>query len=549
MPAIPRTSPRRRRRDTDPVAYPVMRGGGPADGAWHTPEQVSLAARRPGALPESMRQWARWEMPAGLMDVRVVRRPNVPREWAPFGARRATMDREMLDEFYATNTLDGAMMEMHQSLASDGPLAHMCNFYTELVMGSGFWPELVPRPAPGDDPEEERELDREAADAQGFLRAVDAHQGSARSGLWPSMFGAVSQLVKLTTVYHRACFVKHGPLGTRAEPLHWGGEEVRDVPVCLEVVHPRDLGMVGLNAQKVPVSIYRNWPIMSRIPMEDMVYMSADLEGCHLHNSAGYGLPPVSGCIDAARLLAKIDQEDLPTLLRTSWTNIPLVFANMPGGDGRRKREQLRQLAASLSGGGPTLVGLPPDQVKVEDLKMNASMVDMDTVRSSLLNYMAAHMNLPQVSVGERDTTRAASSAKSNLMVQGSIQPKRERVGEALSRQWYGPILRSRYPKVAREWQVRVVFGNLDVESLAQKVEAINGIMASFALKARAYGQLLNIRGFDRMVDQERQAEQLAAQMAGPEDSSGAPATGGRNPRRPSTNKRNVSKPDEVNDR
>jgi len=520
---------------------------GPGPGAF-TAREVSDAAAA-GRLTDGMRLWARDHMDPGLMDVRMFTREEALGAMAHMPSQyTAAVAGIMEDRHYATNTLDGAMVEMHQSLASDGPLAHICNFYVELVMGTGFRPELEPMPMPGDDPDSPRECGGEELDAMAYLQAADLHQGEASGALWPSMFSAVSQLVKLTTVYHRACIVKHGS-ATGGAPMAWNGEECKEVPVALEVVHPRDLGMVGLNDQKVPVSIYRNWPGMERIPLPKCVYMTADLEGCQVYNSAGYGLSPMSGCVDAARLYDRLEKQDLPAVAQTSWTRIPLVFVNLPGGDVPERARLLRELSSQIAPGGPCMVGLDPESVKVEDLDMKPVLADMDNLRVSLLNYMAAHMNLPQVSVGEKDTTRASSSAKSNLMVQGSIQPRRNRVGELLARKWYMPMLRARYPKVAREWRVRVVFDNLDTESLAQKVEAINGIMANFALKKSSYGRLLNIHGFENMVDEERQRRQEEAQLAGPQDSSGARATGGKNPGPGPGNKRSVGRPDEVNER
>lgn len=526
-----------------PVGIPLMRGEVREQ---FDPYAVSSMSLRGGLTP-AMREWARWDMKPGTTDIRLLTKQQVVH--MPYYQAAASPGGVLpfQDPIYAVNTLDGAMMEMHQSVASDGPLAHICNFFTELVMGTGFRPEMVPVPQKGDDPDEPREPGPEEDEAVAFLRAADCHPGTSGNAMWPSLFEAVTQLVKLTTVYHRACIVKHGTIDG-GETMSWDGEECAMVPQGLEVVHPMDLGMVGLNEQRVPVSIYRTGFSMERLALPRLIYASGSLEGCHVHNAPGFGLSPMSGCIDAARLFDKIEKEDLPAALRTAWTRIPLIFVNLPGGEGPRKMQLLRNLAAQLNAGGPTLVGIDPNNVEVEDLDMDPSLDKMLEIRTGLLNYMAAHMNLPQVSVGEKDTTRAASAAKSNLMVQGSIQPRRDRLGELLSRSWYMPILKEKYPDVAKKWRVSVVFDNLDTESLAQKVEAINGIMASFALKGWAYGRLLNIKGFDRMIDQELQKKRQEAELA-PTDSSGAPAKGGKNPGKGAGNKRNVSKPDEVNEK
>jgi len=528
-----------RDRDVNDVdAYNISRGGMAPQ---FTPEVVAHHARA-GTLTPAMRTWARWDMQPGLTDVRLFGKPQATRWQASYGSK--TLD--LTDDYYAVDTLDGATMEMHQSIASDGPLAHICNFYTELVMGTGFRAELERIPQPGDKVgEAPPEPSGEELEAIMFLAAADMHPGSTGSGLWPSLFSAVGQLVKLTTVYHRACIVKHMSVpGGKA--MEWGGKERKSVPQGLEVVHPRDLGMVGLNRQKVPVSIYRNMPF-DRLDLDSLIYVSSALEGCHVHNSAGYGLSPMSGCVDAARLYDKVEKEDLPAVTRVSWTKIPLIFVNMPGGDPARKRAALARLAGLINGGGPTLVGLDPESVKVEDIKMDPIVAELDQLKSTLLNYMAAHMNLPQVMVGEKDTTRASSSAKSNLMIQGSIQPRRVRLGEILAAHWYMPMLRAEYPEVAKKWRVRVVFDNLDTESLAQKVEAINAIDASRPLTDGAYGRMLNIQGFEAMVDQKERERRHTLEETIPKDTSGAPAKGGPNPASPGRSRRNVPKPDEVN--
>lgn len=529
------------RGEWGPYAIPICRG---PSAHQFDPWEVSYAARWGNVSPD-MRRWARWDAEPGVTDIRVYSASQAV-EAGMFPMEGSSPGQAPLsDERYAVDTLDGVMMEMHQSVASDGPLSHICTLFTELVMGTGFRPELVPIPEPGDDPDEDREHDDECRDAIAFLRAVDMQQGDDRSGLWPSMFGAVAQLVKMTTVYHRACLIKHGA-GAGPAPT-FGGEELDTVPRALEVVHPRDMGMVGLDSRNVPRSIYRNLPMWDRLNLEDIIYLHSMVEGSHVHNSWGFGLSPISGCIDAARLHDKIEKEDAPAALRVSWTNIPLVFANLPGGEGPQKAEQLRRLSSQLHGGGPTFVALPPESVKVEDLKMQPALDPMREWKAALLNYMAAHVGLPQVAVSEKDTTRAATSGKSNLMVQGTIQPRRERVGECLARQWYLPMLRERYPNVAKSWRVRVVFDNLDTESLAQKVEAISALDASWALKVTAAGRLLNIQGFKSMVDETLRRQRNEAQVAGPEDSSGAPARGGKNPGPGGGNRRNVGKPDEVN--
>ena len=173
----------------------------------------------------------------------------------------------------------------------------------------------------------------------------------------------------------------------------------------------------------------------------------------------------------------------------------------------------------------------------------------MNEARLMYIDYCSHVIGLPAMAVTENTTGRATSTARATMSTQGTIEPRRQMLGALVAAQWGQPILEKNWPDVAKKWRVKVVFDKHDAESLAQRVEAANGVMASFPVTAKAYGELIGDANFEDKVDPERLKIVMEAEKnQGVNDRA---AQGGKmaKGKSGSSKKQNVSKPDEQSKR
>jgi len=524
--------------DAMPLFIPVGRGD--EHDSRFTLESVSHAIRT-GKQTDSMMQW--------LRNVATADEPQISIYTAAELLEQGRWTEEAADSFnrswvYSENPETEAEIQIHTALCSDGILGMLVNLHCALVMGRGFRFELEPIEPPEDGESPRKKIGTLERSIEACLNEAGRHCARRGGALRPTLVEAVERLNKITMVHNRGCIVMHGE-----STMEWKGQRIRGIPAALEVVHPSDLGMVALDETRHPTFVFRNAPWNDGIDLARTMYLWNAVEGAHIKYAEGHGISPIAPAVPAARVVDKMDNEDYPVVFRVGWTGVPLFVYGMPGALSGRRAEALQALVSNYVAGGPMVLAADPEKVAVHNLEPKPQIDAMNSTREMLVAYCAHVVGLPAMSVTEGGTGRATSTARSTMTQQGTIEPRRMVLARLVSARFGQPILERNWPDVAKKWRVKVVFDAHDAESLAQKVEAANGIMAAWPITRKAYGSIIGISGFEEMGDEERTRILMEAEKnAGQNDMQAKGGTMGKG-KSQSSRKMHVSKPDEQSKR
>jgi len=530
------------------IPIPVGRDS-PSQSLWDL-RRATIALRQ-GRLGNGLEEWLRGTATSDGPRVEVFTAAELEDAGRWPAEVAATAEKDNPDWVYAEDTEGDAGIYINTALCTDGILGMLVNLHCTLTMGRGFRLELEPvePPEPGKSPRDG--IGAEERDVEACLNAAARHLGGVFGGAsYPSLQEAVERLNKITMVHNRGAIILHdrGPV----PPFRWKGRSISGVPRALEVVHPSDMGMVALNAHRAPVRVWRNGMRTgtgSMIDLSRAIYLWNAVDGAHVKNSEGFGVPPVTPAIPAARIVDKLDNEDFPTAFRISWTGVPLIVYAMPGARSPRRADVLAAMARNFVAGGPMVLAAEPDSVKVEDLKMAPQIDAMNSSREMYIAYCAHAIGLPSMAVTESGTGRATSTARSTMSTHGTIEPRRRLLGRLIAAQFGQPILEKNWKEIAKRWRVRVVFDPYVTESVAQLVEAANGFMASWPVDAQGYFDFIGHPELAAHLHKERVKNVMEAEKnAGMNDRAAQGGVMGKG-KSGSSKKQNVSKPDEQDKR
>lgn len=405
------------------------------------------------------------------------------------------------DVRFSQDPVDSVTMMILQSLSSDGSLFFIANKAAEMVIGNGVYPELEPL---NHDKDETLTIEGdEEKKAIAYLKERDAHVGKSESGVsfHLSFDQVVDAVCKLLMVYHRVAVKKHYGASGAISP---DGSPNGDWPDVLEVIHPRDLGIIGLDKYGSVNSIYRNQPFFERLDSKQLIYAYNGFEGVQIHNAQGFGAPAGLGLVSSQRLLNKIENEDLPALLRVCWTGIPLIVYHTPGATAEKRREYIQSISDQLTAGGPMIISADPEQFAVHNLNINAKIKEILDLWVALHKKAAAEYGIPSTFISDdAEANRSTLPQKMHISLETGLRPRQRRLARVFEEQWYAPEFERVFPHLAKKYRVRMMFKSLNMESLAERVEAIVNASNIYRLTPSAFGKYIGLEHYGQDVDKE----------------------------------------------
>ena len=395
--------------------------------------------------------------------------------------------------------LDYMVIEAMTRQTFIGPLS---DALVKFIVGTGFKPELELINPSGDEDKDEklREDNQDVIDA--LLQIDKQLEEDADYDLDVSFTDKITALVSGTVNYNRAALMFNYDT-----PVELDGKSYKNIPSGMSFAHPRDLGIIEVapGTQRLKSVQWRN--AFYQVPTKDMIYLWNPIISAKTRNSWFYGDSMILPMLDASRVIRKMIGVNFPAMAEATWAGMFFLTVRPQGQSLEEKKREYGQVASNMVAGGPNILMEDPKDISFNTVDYNPKVAEFKDLTEFLLRYSVATLGLPQsMFYDESQSNRATMIGKILLAKDTVIEPMRNWIGRGISSQWYQRWFREIYrkskPDLYKQFRIKLVFNDINIEEWFDKIEATMELDSRKALTDEAFGELAGIKNYANKVEE-----------------------------------------------
>ena len=421
-------------------------------------------------------------------------------------ALTAAIRNHEMPRYLYKNPMQNLDYRLYESILKHTFVGSLMSSLVRYIVGAGFKPELE-LVNPGEDPDENQTEIRDNQEIITKLLEVDRRVEEHEAGSDTTFRQKIMALITSCLAYNRGALIY-----VHDKPVKIGEKSYTEIPSHVIFADARDLDMIECDAKTMRLKAVQ-WRYQNElVPIQDMLYMWNQGDAPKAHNSWFYGMSLLAPLFQPAKLIRRIQGEDLPAMLETSWASLYLIIAKNEGGTAESKDEEYRTLVSNLKPGkAGVLVVEETDNVKVEKLDYTAEFDKLNQMLESLIKLCISTLGLPQLGYyDEAAANRSTAISKIQLTLKTTIEPMREWIGEAISRQWYDRWFRLLYKddqELLGKFRIKLSWTDLHVEEWFDKLEAAIQLDQRKPILDNEFGEIVGIDNYESIIDEEAAEE------------------------------------------
>ena len=427
----------------------------------------------------------------------------------------ATINRTKLFSRFA-NPYQDLDYRVIEAILTNTPVGPFLDTLIDLVVGKGFRPELVPKFPNIKDPKADKDLVEKRPDIINNLLRVDKAVDRSTPGI--SMQDKVAGCLGNMWGYNRAALL----FGFKKKIKIPKIGSVSGIPNVLIPLHPREMGILEMeDSTRSPKALHVNDSIQP-IEMKNMIYMWDPMITAKRDLAWGYGTSLLSPILDGARTLRRITAVDFPAMAQATWSGHAVAVVKPEGQTLSAKQDEYNQVASNIVPGAWNILMEDPKDVNIHSINYDPKVAEFVTLCESLVKHIIAGMRLPySLMFDEGASNQSTAHQKIALALRMAISPMRERAHRIITPQWYQPIFETvcraaNEEELLEEYEIKLVFENLDVAEWMDKVDALATLMGIAPMKPEAMGELLGIDNLPEKIDEDARQENMDMGMGVP---------------------------------
>ena len=372
------------------------------------------------------------------------RTPDPKKETIPTHGLDAAVKKAPAKPVFYTNPMQDVDYRIFQTLEKHTFVGPLFSAFVRFIMGRGFSPKLELLDPDAGTSEQNAALIEANKHVLSAMRAMDRYAFQPVEGeLDVSAESKWSALISCALMMNRSALLFSAAPGV--DDFQWDLEEGKPgetrfpyVPSAMIFAHAQDLGTITVNPDTGGLQGVRWNHSTDAIPVSNMIYLWNEPSGGRTYNSWHYGTSMLAPIAPAAKLIRTLMSEDFPAMAKATWARLYLIAIKPDGADDAAKMNEAEMVRSNLPVAAPGIVMKDPEAIDVHDIDFAPQVSEFIELLVTSIKLCISSMGLPQVGFFDESAANLATMrSKMEMTRKTMIEPMREWIGEAITRQWY----------------------------------------------------------------------------------------------------------------
>lgn len=252
-----------------------------------------------------------------------------------------------------------------------------------------------------------------------------------------------------------------------------GEPDFASVPRALKPLHPRDLGTVFVHQDDWSLSSVRAFRRSELVRAEEMIYL-VNMPDSPRFRSMHYGFSELQRVAGVSVAKRQITETDGPKIAENLWANYGILTVDTVGKSESDAKAELNTIREGMDSGVVNLLNGKKDDFNWFPVDLEPKIAELMQLCEYYDHEIIGNSKVPAALLGsEAESNMATLLGKIRLFLAGPVQTDREWISEAVSEQWYNPMLKLTHPELVNEIEISAEFEPIVIESWVDNIDSL----------------------------------------------------------------------------
>lgn len=328
----------------------------------------------------------------------------------------------------------------------------------------------------------------------------------------------------------RALLINHLTFGRDAmvfenwkhiEPVSVDGEEYKDLPNVLKILHPIDMGMIEIDEYSWKLGGMYVHSDRAYVPAPQMMYIVNQYQNPMI-GSYLYGRSKLQPAIDPIRLLRRIFARNYQQFIRNSVSGMGMfLFDSTQYPEGVRTKIRTAIKNSWVSGEVGVIDYANIKDFRYEALNINVKISDLQALQEQLIKVVIGVTGIPQSLIfDEAAATRATLVGRIISFINNQVTTARTSITQQIAIQWYMRVFRTIYAGESNKdildtFYIDCEFEEMELETKLEKVARLIQEMQLNPYTDDYLAEELGDKDYLEHIDEDKRKKKEENQMGG----------------------------------